>query len=336
MSGPPDMEDKKRKLELEEEMSRFEQELLSEQPPVKPPVLSAQTFRQASQHIEHTLSRQPASVPVPASVHSQMNHVVTAPNPFVPRQLTQHHPPVHTHRHPSMQIPQQLPPPPMPPMPPAPPSMMYPDPNMVCVPPMAPMSNMGMPMQGPIPGLASAAVPMVPVPMPVAPTVGVPTATAVPAVGQAITPAEQKEWDSAYVQPDTEGKEKKKKEKKFLRVAGGQVWEDSTLSEWEQDDFRVFVGDIGNEVTDEHLTRAFSKYPSFRKAKVVRDKKSNKTKGYGFVSFKDPNDFIKAMREMNGKYIGNRPIKLRKSTWKDRNIDVVKKKVKEKKRLGIR
>ena len=54
-------------------------------------------------------------------------------------------------------------------------------------------------------------------------------------------------------------------------------------------------------MTDEHLTRAFSKYPSFRKAKVVRDKKSNKTKGYGFISFKDPNDFIKAMREMNGK-----------------------------------
>lgn len=63
------------------------------------------------------------------------------------------------------------------------------------------------------------------------------------------------------------------------------------------------MGDIGNEVTDEHLTRAFSKYPSFQKAKVVRDKKTNKTKGYGFVSFKDPNDFIKAMREMNGRFL---------------------------------
>jgi len=38
----------------------------------------------------------------------------------------------------------------------------------------------------------------------------------------------------------------------------------------------------------------------------------------------------------SGKYIGNRPIKLRKSTWKDRSIEVVKKKVKEKKRLGYR
>ena len=64
----------------------------------------------------------------------------------------------------------------------------------------------------------------------------------------------------------------------------------------------MFCGDLGNEVTDEILTRTFSKYPSFQKAKVVRDKKSNKSKGYGFLSFKDPNDFVKAMREMNGKF----------------------------------
>jgi RNA recognition motif-containing protein len=69
------------------------------------------------------------------------------------------------------------------------------------------------------------------------------------------------------------------------------------------DDFRIFCGDLGNDVTDEILTRAFSKYQSFLKAKVVRDKRSNKTKGFGFVSFKDPQDFIKAMKEMNGKYM---------------------------------
>lgn len=66
------------------------------------------------------------------------------------------------------------------------------------------------------------------------------------------------------------------------------------------DDFRIFCGDLGNEVTDDQLTRAFAKYPSFLRAKVVRDKKTSKSKGYGFVSFKDPNDFIRAMREMNG------------------------------------
>lgn len=70
------------------------------------------------------------------------------------------------------------------------------------------------------------------------------------------------------------------------------------------DDFRLFAGDLGNEVTDEVLARAFSKYPSYVKAKVVRDKRTNKTKGYGFVSFRDPNDFVKAMREVNGKSAG--------------------------------
>lgn len=37
-----------------------------------------------------------------------------------------------------------------------------------------------------------------------------------------------------------------------------------------------------------------------------------------------------------GKYVGSRPIKLRKSMWKDRNIDVVRKKQREKKKLGLR
>ncbi|KAJ1912280.1 hypothetical protein H4219_005662 [Mycoemilia scoparia] len=112
----------------------------------------------------------------------------------------------------------------------------------------------------------------------------------------------------------------KKKRKKLLRSAGGEVWEDSTLDEWPANDFRIFVGDLGPEVTDEMLHNAFSKYNSLAKTKIVRDKRTQKPKGYGFVSILDANDFIKAMREMNGKYVGNRPMKLRKSDWKDRNI----------------
>lgn len=40
--------------------------------------------------------------------------------------------------------------------------------------------------------------------------------------------------------------------------------------------------------------------------------------GYGFVSFSDAVEGAKALREMNGKYIGNRPCKLRKSSWQER------------------
>ncbi|XP_055327375.1 uncharacterized protein LOC129580742 [Paramacrobiotus metropolitanus] len=129
---------------------------------------------------------------------------------------------------------------------------------------------------------------------------------------------------------------KSKKKMKFTRTAGGEVWEDSSLAEWDPHDYRIFCGDLGNEVNDEALARAFRRYASFQKAKVIRDKRTNKTKGFGFVSFKNPEDFVRAMKEMNGKYVGNRPIKLRKSSWKDRQLDVAKKRFKEKQKSGMR
>lgn len=105
-----------------------------------------------------------------------------------------------------------------------------------------------------------------------------------------------------------------------LRKGGGKVWEDKTLDEWPENDFRLFAGDIGNEVTDDLLANAFRKYKSFTKAKVVRDKGTGKTRGFGFISFNHPEDMVAALREINGKYIGNRPVVLKKSKWEDRSV----------------
>ena len=182
------------------------------------------------------------------------------------------------------------------------------------------------------------------------------------------------EGESSSSSAKKKSKNKPPKKIRHVRMAGGTTWEDETLADWDPgkyfifsfdiecileylDDFRLFCGDLGNEVNDDILTRAFNKYSSFQKAKVVRDKRSGKTRGYGFVSFKDSQDYIRAMREMNGslfllrysfnllrfvrfsflgKYVGNRPIKLRKSNWQERNIDVVRKKIKDKVKMGLR
>ena len=129
-------------------------------------------------------------------------------------------------RHPVRAPPNQLPRPPIPHAMPLPPGM----------PPMVPQM---VPNPGALPVMAPVAVPMVPVPMPV-PLPGIPVAGAVGATGMPMmTPEEQKEWESTYSQPGTaEAKDKKKpKEKKYLRVAGNQVWEDSSLAEWEHGKF---------------------------------------------------------------------------------------------------
>lgn len=134
---------------------------------------------------------------------------------------------------------------------------------------------------------------------------------------QTITPEALESVKAALASSEIEHKAETKK-KAVPRKAAGQSWEDPTLAEWPENDYRVFCGDLGNEVNDDVLSKAFSRFPSFNMARVVRDKRTGKTKGYGFVSFSSPSDLAGALKEMNGKYVGNRPIKLRKSNWKDR------------------
>jgi len=117
-----------------------------------------------------------------------------------------------------------------------------------------------------------------------------------------------------------------------LREAAGKRWRDPTLDEWPDNDYRIFVGDLGNECNDDVLSKAFQKYPSFAKAKIIKDPRTKKSKGYGFVSFLTTEDFAKALREMNGKYIGNRPCKLRKSSWDERSVQQPHKKHKQDKK----
>jgi len=107
-------------------------------------------------------------------------------------------------------------------------------------------------------------------------------------------------------------------EETFYRMGAGKVWVDETLQDWPEDDFRIFVGNLGNDVNADALGKAFSRYPSFQKAKVIRDPRSNKTKGFGFVSFGKSQDMIRALKEMNNKYVGNRPVQLKAGKWKER------------------
>lgn len=108
--------------------------------------------------------------------------------------------------------------------------------------------------------------------------------------------------------------------KTIKRMAAGDVWEDKTLQEWPENDHRIFVGDLAPDATDAELVEAFRKYPSFNMARVIMDKKAGACRGFGFVSFARGEDMVAALREMNGKYIGTRPVKLKKSNWQKRSL----------------
>jgi hypothetical protein len=40
-----------------------------------------------------------------------------------------------------------------------------------------------------------------------------------------------------------------------VRAAGGTIWEDKSMMNWDVNDYRLFAGNMGNEVSSELLGR---------------------------------------------------------------------------------
>ncbi|OIW00060.1 hypothetical protein TanjilG_26397 [Lupinus angustifolius] len=76
-------------------------------------------------------------------------------------------------------------------------------------------------------------------------------------------------------------------------------------------DYSIFVGDLAADVTDYHLQETFrARYSSVKGAKVVIDRLTGRTKGYGFVKFGDESEQIRAMTEMQGVLCSTRAMRV--------------------------
>ena len=85
---------------------------------------------------------------------------------------------------------------------------------------------------------------------------------------------------------------------------GSQNKEDTTAH------YHVFVGDLSPEVNDEVLAKAFSAFGTLSDARVMWDMNSGKSRGYGFLAFRDKTDAEQAIATMNGEWLGSRAIRV--------------------------
>ncbi|TWU77906.1 hypothetical protein ED733_004951 [Metarhizium rileyi] len=115
------------------------------------------------------------------------------------------------------------------------------------------------------------------------------------------------------------------KKKTVVRQGGGKKWTDDSLLEWDPAHLRLFVGNLAGETTDDSLLKAFAPWKSVQKARVIRDKRTNKSKGYGFVSFSDADDFFNAAKTMNGQYIQSHPVIVKKANTEIKSTNVKEK-----------
>ncbi|KAI8613579.1 hypothetical protein BC830DRAFT_464934 [Chytriomyces sp. MP71] len=74
--------------------------------------------------------------------------------------------------------------------------------------------------------------------------------------------------------------------------------------------FHIFVGDLGSEINDQLLAKAFAAFGSLSDARVMWDPMSGKSRGYGFVAFKEKADAERAISSMNNEWLGSRTVRV--------------------------
>jgi len=71
---------------------------------------------------------------------------------------------------------------------------------------------------------------------------------------------------------------------------------------------KLYVGNLPYSATDESLKQLFTEFGEVTEAKVITDKFSGRSKGFGFVTMQDEATAQKAITGLNEKEIEGRPM----------------------------
>ena len=72
----------------------------------------------------------------------------------------------------------------------------------------------------------------------------------------------------------------------------------------------IYVSNLSYAVQDEDLREFFTEYGEVSSAKVIMDKYTNKSKGFGFVEMPDDAAAQKAIEELDGGMVDGRAIRV--------------------------
>ena len=73
---------------------------------------------------------------------------------------------------------------------------------------------------------------------------------------------------------------------------------------------KLFVGGLSWDTNDAGLRDAFTAFGEVVEAKVILDRETGRSRGFGFVTFSDPESAKKAVEGMNGQRLDGREIRV--------------------------
>jgi RNA recognition motif-containing protein len=72
----------------------------------------------------------------------------------------------------------------------------------------------------------------------------------------------------------------------------------------------IYAGNIPHKTTEESLKRAFEQYGTVSSVKIIKDKFTGNSRGFGFVEMPNDDEARNAMDSLNGKDFEGRPLRL--------------------------
>jgi RNA recognition motif-containing protein len=81
---------------------------------------------------------------------------------------------------------------------------------------------------------------------------------------------------------------------------------------------KVFVGGLSWNTNDDGLRQAFERFGNVDEAKVIQDRDTGRSRGFGFVTFSDEEGARSAISNMDGKELDGRTIKVNEAEDKPR------------------
>lgn len=79
----------------------------------------------------------------------------------------------------------------------------------------------------------------------------------------------------------------------------------------------IFVSNISFKVRENTLRELFSQYGTVERVKIVKDRETQRSKGYGFVEMPNEEEALKAIEALNGYVHFDRPLIVSKARGKE-------------------
>ena len=79
---------------------------------------------------------------------------------------------------------------------------------------------------------------------------------------------------------------------------------------------QLYVGNLDYGTTEQSLKDLFGQYGEVVSAKIIMDRETGRSKGFGFVEMGAKNDAIKAISDLNGQEVNGRNIKVNEAQQK--------------------